>query len=204
MRERRRIGRIVCRFMQSPSDPECTIGSPSHARFFSVGSGRATSVPLLGVVRVWQDRQVDSPGAPSDAELVARVLAGEEDLYGVLVDRYKLRLFRFVSRYLGDPEDARDVTQEVFVKVYGALDSFDPRYRFSTWLFRIAGNAAIDHLRRRRIRAVPLELPADEEAEGRSIDPADARPDPLEDLSRARLREASTRRSSASPTTTAS
>jgi RNA polymerase sigma-70 factor (ECF subfamily) len=133
---------------------------------------------------------VDAQGELADAELVTRILGGEEDLFGVLVDRYKLRLFRFVSRYLGDPEDARDVTQEVFFKVYSALDSYDPRYRFSTWAFRIAGNAAIDHLRRRRIRAIPLELPADDESEGRRIDPADRKPDPLEELSRTRLREA--------------
>ena len=128
--------------------------------------------------------------APEDGELVRRILAGEEELFAVLVDRYKLRLFRFVSRYLGDREDARDVTQEVFLKLYSALDSYDPRYRFSTWAFRIAGNAAIDQLRRKRIRAVPLELPADEESEGRSIDPPDGKPDPLEELSRTRLREA--------------
>jgi RNA polymerase sigma-70 factor (ECF subfamily) len=120
---------------------------------------------------------VEDPAGPSDAELVTRVLAGDEDLFGVLVDRYKLRLFRFVSRYLGDPEDARDVTQEVFFKIYSALDSYDPKYRFSTWAFRIAGNAAIDHLRRRRIRAIPLQFPADDESEGRKIDPVDGKPD---------------------------
>ncbi|MBK9965941.1 MAG: sigma-70 family RNA polymerase sigma factor [Holophagales bacterium] len=133
---------------------------------------------------------MEDPAGPSDAELVTRVLAGDEDLFGVLVDRYKLRLFRFVSRYLGDPEDARDVTQEVFFKIYSALDSYDPKYRFSTWAFRIAGNAAIDHLRRRRIRAIPLQFPADDESEGRKIDPVDGKPDPLEELSRTRLREA--------------
>ena len=116
---------------------------------------------------------MDDPGALGDGELVTRILRGDEEVFEVLVDRYKLRLFRFVSRYLGDPEDARDVTQEVFFKLYAALDSYDPKYRFSTWAFRIAGNAAIDHLRRKRIRALPLELPSDDESEGRRIDPVD-------------------------------
>lgn len=133
---------------------------------------------------------MDAPGALGDGELVTRILRGDEEVFEVLVDRYKLRLFRFVSRYLGDPEDARDVTQEVFFKLYAALDSYDPKYRFSTWAFRIAGNAAIDHLRRKRIRALPLELPSDDESEGRRIDPVDGKPDPLEDLARSRLREA--------------
>lgn len=139
---------------------------------------------------MWHDRGVDDPGALGDGELVSRILGGSEELFELLVDRYKLRLFRFVSRYLGDPEDARDVTQEVFFKLYAALDSYDPRYRFSTWAFRIAGNAAIDHLRRKRIRAIPLDLPSDDESEGRRIDPPDGKPDPLEELTRSRLREA--------------
>jgi RNA polymerase sigma-70 factor (ECF subfamily) len=131
---------------------------------------------------------VEPSPANDDAELVARILAGEEELFAVLVTRYKVRLFRFVCRYLSDPEDARDVTQEVFVKVYAALDAYDPRYRLSTWVFRIASNAAIDQLRRRRVKTVPLELPLDEDGDRRAVDPADRRPNPLEDLSRARLR----------------
>ena len=103
-----------------------------------------------------------------DAALIRRILAGDVGSFETLVGRYQTRLFRFICRYTRDAEDARDVTQDVFVKVYGALDSYDPRYRFSTWLFRIAGNAAIDHLRRRKTRALPLELPVDEEGEARA------------------------------------
>lgn len=125
-----------------------------------------------------------------DAVVVRRILKGEEDLFAVLVERYRTRLFRFVQRYTNEAEDARDVTQEVFLKVYGALDSYDARYKFSTWLFRIAGNAAIDHLRRRKVRALPLELPVDEEGQERRAEPRETRPDPLEDLTRSRLRKA--------------
>ncbi len=119
-----------------------------------------------------------------------RILDGEEDLFTLLVDRYRTRLFRFIERYTNDAEDARDVTQEVFLKVYGALDSYDSKYKFSTWLFRIAGNAAIDHLRRRKVRALPLELPVDDEGGERRVEPRELRPDPLEDLTRSRLRKA--------------
>lgn len=126
-----------------------------------------------------------------DADVVRRILAGEDHLYEVLVDRYKNRLFRFISRYTNDAEDARDVAQEVFVKVYGALDSYDPRYRFSTWLFRIAGNAAIDHLRRRKMKTVSLEVPDDGgEGGSKTLDLPDLKPDPFEDLARQRLRKA--------------
>src|ERR1035437_2550552 len=123
-----------------------------------------------------------------DDVLVAGILDGQEELFPVLVARYETRLFRFIRRYTGDSEDARDVTQEVFLKVYSALDDFDPRYKFSTWLFRIGGNAAIDHIRRRKARPASLDLPLNEDGEVPQIDLPDTRPDPLEDLSRARLR----------------
>jgi len=124
-----------------------------------------------------------------DDVLVAGMLDGQEELFPVLVARYETRLFRFIRRYTGDSEDARDVTQEVFLKVYSALDDFDPRYKFSTWLFRIGGNAAIDHIRRRKARPASLDLPPNEDGEVPQVDLPDTRPDPLEDLSRARLRQ---------------
>lgn len=127
---------------------------------------------------------------PEDAELVRRILGGEEDLFALLVERYRNRLYRFVGRFTNDAEDARDVTQEVFLKVYSALDSFDPRFRFSTWLFRIAGNAAIDHLRRRKVRPLPLEVPGGEGEEPRATEPREGRPDPYQNLARRRLRAA--------------
>ena len=133
---------------------------------------------------------MSAPDTREDAELVKLVLAGDTELYAVLVNRYRTRVSRYVERFTYDVEDARDVTQDVFIKVYGALDSFDPRFKFSTWLFRIAGNAAIDHLRRRRVRLLPLERPAGENGEARAVDPPETRPNPHEELTRRRLREA--------------
>ena len=94
-----------------------------------------------------------------DVEIVRRVLAGEEDLFEVLVRRYQARVVSHVTRMVGNRDDALDLSQEIFLKVFQALDRFNPAYKFSTWLFRIAGNAAIDHLRKRRPRTVPLETP---------------------------------------------
>ena len=133
---------------------------------------------------------MSAPDTREDAEVVRLVLAGDTELYAVLVNRYRTRVSRYVERFTYDAEDARDVTQDVFIKVYAALDSFDPRFKFSTWLFRIAGNAAIDHLRRRRVRLLPLERPPGEDGEARSVDPPETRPNPHEELTRQRLREA--------------
>ncbi len=94
-----------------------------------------------------------------DGQIVNRILAGEEDLFEILVRRYQVRVASHVTRMIGNREDALDLTQEIFLKVFQALDRFNPAYKFSTWLFRIAGNASIDHLRKRRPRTVPLETP---------------------------------------------
>ncbi|HSE64005.1 MAG TPA: sigma-70 family RNA polymerase sigma factor [Thermoanaerobaculia bacterium] len=94
-----------------------------------------------------------------DGEIVRRVLAGEEDLFELLVRRYQVRVVSHVTRMVGSRDDALDLAQEIFLKVFQALDRYNPEFKFSTWLFRIAGNAAIDHLRKRRPRTVPLEIP---------------------------------------------
>lgn len=93
----------------------------------------------------------------ADEELVARVLSGEEHLFEVLLRRYQPRILSHVARMVGSREDALDLTQEIFLKVFQALDRYNPEFKFSTWLFRIAGNAAIDQLRKKKPRTIPLE-----------------------------------------------
>lgn len=83
-------------------------------------------------------------------------LDGDEDAYGDLVRRYQRRVTAFLGQLVGDIELARELTQEAFIRAWSALDRFDPKYRFSTWLFRIAHNLGIDHLRRRRLQTVSL------------------------------------------------
>ena len=101
-----------------------------------------------------------------DTDLVSRILAGEEVLFELLVRRYQSRVVAHVSRMVGSREDAFDLSQEIFLKVFQALDRYNPEFKVSTWLFRIAGNAAIDHLRKRRPRTVPLEIPDPESRSG--------------------------------------
>jgi len=117
-------------------------------------------------------------GDPADEELVRRVLGGEEDLFAVLVRRYQARIHSHVARMVGNREDALDLTQEIFLKVFQALDRYNPEFKFSTWLFRIAGNAAIDQLRKKRPRTVPLES-RDSEGVLSSPEYKSDEPDPL-------------------------
>lgn len=97
-----------------------------------------------------------APPEKPDEELVREVLAGRRELFGELVERYQSRLVNYLYRVVQNVDEAHDLAQEVFMRVYQALDRFDPTYRFSTWLFRIAQNAAIDLVRRRRFRLVSL------------------------------------------------
>jgi RNA polymerase sigma-70 factor (ECF subfamily) len=72
------------------------------------------------------------------------------------VKRYEKRIINYVYRITHRYEDAHDLAQEIFVKVYVALDRYDPKYQFSTWLFRIAQNSAIDALRKKTVNEVSI------------------------------------------------
>lgn len=92
------------------------------------------------------------PAGPDDSLLVRRVRAGDLSAFEILVRRYERRVYSLAIRYCGDREDARDLTQETFVRAFRALDSFRGDAAFSTWLHRIAVNVCLDELRRRRTR----------------------------------------------------
>src|ERR1700710_2672515 len=88
-------------------------------------------------------RGAEQPTQPTDEELVAAVLTGDRERFGELLERYQGRLINYLFRLLRNADDAHDLAQEVLVKVYQVLDRYDPQYKFSTWLFRVAQNAAI-------------------------------------------------------------
>ena len=95
--------------------------------------------------------------ALSDQEVVLHARNGREAAYRELVRRYERPVFSLVLRMLRDRELAEDLTQETFVKALNAVDSYRPEYKFSSWIFKIANNAAIDHLRRRELHTLSLE-----------------------------------------------
>ena len=121
------------------------------------------------------------PVHPSDEDLVASILEGRGELFSDLVGRYQGRLVSYLHRMLRNEEDAHDLAQEVFVKIYGALDRFDPKYRFSTWLFRVAQNAAIDMIRKRRLKLVSIHRD-DGDGDGGDWDLPGSDPTPYQDV----------------------
>jgi len=131
----------------------------------------------------------DPTTQPSDELLVELALAGNQAAFGALVRRYQRRLTAFLGQLVGDMELARELSQEAFIRAWTALDRFDPQFRFSTWLFRIAHNLGIDQLRRRRLSTVSLVR---QDAEGEEVELAvvDASKDPLGHFENRELAEA--------------
>ena len=94
----------------------------------------------------------------ADSELVLSALAGRESGFEELVRRYQRPIAAYVYRMVGDYDAALDLTQEVFIKVYGSLSRYRSEFKFSTWIYKIAHNAAIDHLRRGAARETTIRI----------------------------------------------
>jgi len=124
-----------------------------------------------------------------DRTLVARILEGDRDRFTELVKRYEKRIINYVYRITHRYEDAHDLAQEIFVKVYVALDRYDPKYQFSTWLFRIAQNSAIDALRKKSVNEVSISpKPGEDDTKEREF--ADTGVSPYRAMSNKQLADA--------------
>jgi RNA polymerase sigma-70 factor (ECF subfamily) len=110
---------------------------------------------------------------PTDASLVAQALAGSEDACRVLVERHSRPVLTLIARMVRDQGVAEELAQDAFVKAFAALRSFDPSYKFSNWMLRIAHNVAIDHLRKARPAVVSMD--ADDSGRGLADVVADGR-----------------------------
>lgn len=92
----------------------------------------------------------------NDRELVEFAVAGREGSFEELVKRYQRPIAAYVYRMVGDYESALDLTQEIFIKVYNSLRRYRSEFKFSTWIYKIAHNSAVDHLRRSSTREQSL------------------------------------------------
>ncbi|PYT91453.1 MAG: hypothetical protein DMG36_18300 [Acidobacteria bacterium] len=112
--------------------------------------------------------RMSAPGITEPTEAIARARAGDADAWGELYREYAPAIFRFCRRAMPTREDAEDATMEIFMKLKGKLNQYDPTRSFSAWLYKVAANHCWDILRRRRIRqdketedveSLPLEHP---------------------------------------------
>ena len=86
----------------------------------------------------------------SDETIVAQVKAGDTDAYATLMERYEAKLIRYVVYLIHDTVSAHDIVQDTFIKAYQNLQAFNPKYKFSSWLYRIAHNEAMNVIKKNR------------------------------------------------------
>ena len=122
----------------------------------------------------------------TDQAVVLLAKAGQDAAYRELVRRYERPVFSLIYRMVRDRELAEDLAQETFVKALNAIESYRPEFKFSSWIFKIANNAAIDHLRRRELDTLSLDGSPNAETadavEATALQVSDRAETPLEEL----------------------
>lgn len=93
----------------------------------------------------------------SDIEIISQCLKGNGNLFEVLIERYKKLVYNTAYRMMGSREEAEDISQEAFIRVYNSLSRYNPEYKFATWVLRITTNLCLDNLRKRKGETVPIE-----------------------------------------------
>ncbi len=117
---------------------------------------------------------------PTDQELVERSIDGDESAFNELINRYKRGVFTLIIRMVRNREVANDLSQDTFVKLYASLSSYNPKYKFSSWLFKIANNLTIDYLRKNRPNVLSLDEPIETDRDSVKIQVASGGENPLD------------------------
>ena len=135
--------------MESDSEDPTRASAPPGAAAFELATGELD--PRLAVERAVRGETDEALASRAeDHALIRRAQAGDEQAFADLVRRHQARAWRVARNLVPSEEDAQDLAQEAFLRVFRNLASFDFEHGFTTWLYRIVTNLAIDHLRRRR------------------------------------------------------
>lgn len=127
----------------------------------------------------------------TDQEVVRHAVIGREAAYRELISRYQRPVYSLIFRMVRNRELAEDLAQDTFVKVLNAIESYRPEYKFSSWIFKIANNAAIDHLRRRSLDTLSLDgsphAENSEAIEATTLQVSDSAESPLDEVANREL-----------------
>jgi len=129
------------------------------------------------------------PSVQSDAVVIARAREGQEQAFAELLRRYKAPVFNLCLRMLKNRDDAEDIAQDVFIKVFAMLDRYDERYAFRSWLFKIAANQCIDFIRKNRVKLLSLDEPLRYRGEEIERQFPDQGPGPVDKVERKQIGE---------------
>jgi len=132
-----------------------------------------------------------SSKALEDFKLIDMAVGGDDKAYGKLLQRYKRPVYHMILKMVRNVDDAEDLTMESFSKAFRSLHRFKKDFTFSTWLFRIATNNTIDHIRKKKLNTLSIENTyTDDDGQPVGIDVQDTNnPDPQEEAIRAQKEE---------------
>jgi len=123
------------------------------------------------------------PPEPTDDRVyVRRALDGDEAAFAILVRRYERGMYNLAWRMVRDRELARDLSQDIFIRVHRSLGKYDPTYPFTSWIYRVGSNLCIDWIRKKKLRTVSLDAPIGGDEEGATRDVEDPAQDPSRDV----------------------
>lgn len=97
----------------------------------------------------------------SDYELIQKCLSGNTEAFSEIVARYKKLVYSVVYNIINDKQEANDIAQEVFIRIFKSLNRYNPEFKFSTWSVKITTNYCLDVLRKKKVDFVPIEEIAD-------------------------------------------
>lgn len=93
----------------------------------------------------------------SDIEIVNQCLGGDLNAFEILIERYKRAVYNTAYRMMGNREEAEDVSQEAFIRMYNSLSRYNPEYKFMTWAMKVTTNLCLDSLRKRKGEMLPID-----------------------------------------------
>ncbi len=94
-----------------------------------------------------------------DKEIIRRTLTGKKDAFEMIIRKYQSPIFNYIARAVGDYQTSLEFTQDIFIKTYSSLSSYNPQYKFKTWLFKIASNYLIDYWRKKKLNTLSVDQP---------------------------------------------
>jgi RNA polymerase sigma factor (sigma-70 family) len=117
-----------------------------------------------------------------DSSLIKLALAGDQKAFRKLRLKYYAPIFKLVNRMIYDREEVEDLTQEAFIKAFTSLANFNDEYAFSRWLYKIATNNAIDHVRKRKLQTFSINKSIESEESDYSFELPATEPEPDQEL----------------------
>jgi RNA polymerase sigma factor (sigma-70 family) len=137
----------------------------------------SSSPKALGAI---EKRRLES--REEDSLLIKRALAGDQKAFRKLRLKYYDAIFKLVNRMIRNREEVEDLTQEAFIKAFTSLERFDNQYSFSTWLYKIATNNSIDHIRKKKLQTFSINKPIESEESDYSFELPDTNLEPDQEL----------------------